>query len=197
MLPELLKNKMIAHFRGIDIDKNGFVELEDLERIADNFAKIRGWKADSPEYKNLHSTFVYMWEKYWVSADLNKDNKVSLDEFLKSCTTQFALDNESSVPAWAEWVKDLFPIIDRDGDNKIGQSEYNEFLIAYEFNADGYEEIFQALDANGDGYISLEEFSQLLKEYIGVNPEAAGNLLFGYYWYRESFNTVQLSLKVM
>lgn len=181
MIPELLKKKMTAYFRGIDVDKNGFVELEDYERIANNFAEIGGWKADSPEYEHLHSRFVYLWEKYWVSADLNKDSKVSLDEFLKSCTTQFALDYESSVAAWAESMKDLFAIIDRDGDNEIGPEEYKEFLIAFGFNAGGYEEIFQGLDANGDGYISQEEFLQLIKEYTGVEPEAAGNLFFGYY----------------
>ncbi|MUG99460.1 EF-hand domain-containing protein [Scytonema sp. UIC 10036] len=178
---ELLKNKLTAFFRGVDVDKNGFVERSDYEKITNNFADLRGWKPGSPDYENLQNRVLFLWEKYWVSVDLNKDSKVSLDEFLESCTTQFAVDNDSSTAAWFESMTALFDVIDMNGDEKIGPEEYKQFLKAFGFNVNGYEEIFQRLDANGDGYISKEEYLQLLEEFCGVDPEAAGNWFFGSY----------------
>lgn len=181
MITELLKNKLTAFFRAVDVDKNGFVEREDYDKITNNFASIRGWEPGSPDYENLHNKLIFMWENYWVSADINKDNKVSLDEFLESCNTQFIVDNDSSVAAWQQSMAVLFDVIDINGDERIAPEEYKQFLMAYGFNVSGYEEIFQRLDTNGDGYISKKEYLHLLEEYCGVNPEAAGNWFFGFY----------------
>ncbi|NMG05497.1 EF-hand domain-containing protein [Brasilonema sp. UFV-L1] len=181
MIDELLKKKWIAFFQAVDADKNGFIEREDYEKITARFAAIRDWKPGSPEYENLHNKLIFLWEKYWVCADLNQDNKISLDEFLETCRRQFAVDYASEEAAWEQSMPALFDVIDIDGDEKIDLEEYKQFLTAYGFNVSGYEEIFQRLDANGDGYISKEEYLQLIKEYCGVDPEAAGNWFFGYY----------------
>ncbi|KYC38131.1 hypothetical protein WA1_37920 [Scytonema hofmannii PCC 7110] len=181
MVSELLKKKLTVLFRGLDVDKNGFVEREDFARIASNFARIRGWETGSSDYENLHNQVISMWEDYWIDADLNKDNKVSLDEFIESYSKQYVVDNDSSAAAWQEPMATLFEVIDINGDKKIALEEYKQLLTAFGFNASGYEEIFQHLDTNGDGYISKQEYLQLIKEYCGENPEATGNLFYGYY----------------
>ncbi|KYC38130.1 hypothetical protein WA1_37915 [Scytonema hofmannii PCC 7110] len=180
MIRELLKKKLIAHFQGIDVAQNGFVEREDIDRITSNFARIRGWKPGSSDYEKLHNHLIFLWENYWLNTDLNKDNKVSLNEFLESCNQQFVVDNDTSA-AWEQSMAALFDVIDMNGDEKIALEEYKQFLTAYGFNTSGYEEIFHKLDINGDGYISKQEYLQLIKEYCGENPEATGNLFFGYY----------------
>ncbi|BAZ53245.1 calcium-binding EF-hand-containing protein [Nostoc sp. NIES-4103] len=181
MISELLKNKLAVFFQAIDVDKSGFVELEDFDHITANFARIRGWEPGSSDYEQLRNQLLLLWENYWLSADLNKDNKIHLDEFLENCNKQFIVDNDSSAAAWEQSMVTLFNIIDIDGDEKIALEEYKQFLTAYGLNTSGYEEIFQKLDVNGDGYISKQEYLQLIKEYCGDNPEAPGNLLFGYY----------------
>ncbi|MCP6759694.1 MAG: EF-hand domain-containing protein [Fischerella sp. CENA71] len=181
MISELLKRKLAVLFQGLDVDKNGFVEREDFDQITSNLAQIRGWEPSSPDYENLHNQLLLMWEQYWIDADLDKDNKVSLDEFVESYSKQFAVDSDSSVAAWEQPMATLFDVIDINGDKKIGLEEYKQLLTAFGFNTSGYEEIFQQLDTNGDGYISKQEYLQLIKEYCGENPEATGNLFYGYY----------------
>ena len=181
MVSELLKKKLTVLFRSIDVDKNGFVERKDFDQIASNFARIRGWESGSYDYENLHNQVISMWENYWINADINQDNRVSLDEFFESCNQQFVADNNSSAAAWEQPMAALFDVIDINGDEKIALEEYKQFLTAYDFNTSGYEEIFQKLDVNGDGYISKQEYLQLIKEFCGENPEATGNLFYGYY----------------
>jgi juvenile hormone diol kinase len=180
MVSELIKKKLTVFFRGLDVDKNGFVELEDFDQIASNFARLRGWEPGSSDYENLHNQVISIWKNYWINADINQDNKVSLDEYLESCNQQFVADNDSSA-AWEQPMAALFDVIDINGNEQISLEEYKQLLTAFGFNASGYEEIFQKLDVNGDGYISKQEYLQLLKEFCGENPEATGNLFFGYY----------------
>ena len=122
-----------------------------------------------------------MWEDYWINADIDKDNKVSLDEWIESYSKQYAVDQDSSTAAWQEPMATLFEVIDIDDDEQISVEEYKQLLTAFGFNASGYEEIFQKLDTNGDGYIFKQEYLQLIKEFCGENPEATGNLFYGYY----------------
>ncbi|RCJ23178.1 hypothetical protein A6S26_01070 [Nostoc sp. ATCC 43529] len=181
MVSELIKKKLTIFFGGLDVDKNGFVEPEDFDQIASNFARIRGLEPGSSDYENLHNQVISIWKNYWINADLNQDNKVSLDEYLEICNQQFVADNDSSAAAWEQPMEALFEVIDIDNDEKIALEEYKQLIAAFGFNASGYEEIFQKLDANGDGYIDKQEYLQLLKEFCGENPEAPGNLFFGYY----------------
>jgi len=181
VISELLVKKLTVLFRGLDVDKNGVVERDDFGKIASNLARIRGWEPGSPDYENLHNQLLLMWDKYWIYADLNQDNKVSLDEFVESYSKQYAVDKDSSVSAWEQPMATLFDVIDINGDEKIALEEYKQLLTAFGFDASGYEEIFQRLDTNGDGYISKQEYLQLIKEFCGENPEAIGNLFYGYY----------------
>ncbi|MBH8560800.1 EF-hand domain-containing protein [Nostoc sp. CENA67] len=178
---ELLNKKMAVLFQGLDVDKNGFVDREDFDQITANFARIRGWEPGSSDYENLHNQLISMWEDYWINADIDKDNKVSLDEWIESYSQQYAVDQGSSAAAWQKPMATLFEVIDIDGDEKIAVEEYKQLLTAFGFNASGYEEIFQKLDTNGDGYIFKQEYLQLIKEFCGENPEATGNLFYGYY----------------
>ena len=178
---ELLNKKMAVLFQGLDVDKNGVVDREDFDQITANFARIRGWEPGSSDYENLHHQLISMWEDYWINADIDKDNKVSLDEWIESYSKQYAVDQDSSAAAWQEPMATLFEVIDIDDDEKIAVEEYKQLLTAFGFNASGYEEIFQKLDTNGDGYIFKQEYLQLIKEFCGENPEATGNLFYGYY----------------
>ncbi|QSJ16312.1 EF-hand domain-containing protein [Nostoc sp. UHCC 0702] len=178
---ELIKKKLTVFFRGLDVDKNGFVEPEDFDQITANFARIRGWEPGSSDYENLHNQVISVWKNYWINADINQDNKVSFDEYLETCNQQFVADNDSSAAAWEQPMAALFDVIDINGNEQIALEEYKQLLTAFGFNASGYEEIFQKLDVNGDGYISKQEYLQLLKEFCSENPEATGNLFFGYY----------------
>lgn len=181
MVSELLKKKLTVLFRGLDVDKNGFVEREDFDKITSNLAQIRGWETGSSDYENLHNHLISMWENYWIDADINKDNKVSLDEWIENYSTQFVVDTDSSGAAWEQPMAVLFDVIDINSDEKIALEEYKQLLTAFGFDASGYEEIFPQLDVNGDGYISKQEYLQLIKEFCGENPEATGNLFYGYY----------------
>lgn len=60
-------------------------------------------------------------------------------------------------------LKDLFSLIDGNGDGKITKSEFESALGAGGTNTANADSVFGKLDSNGDGNVSLDELSSALK----------------------------------
>jgi EF-hand domain pair len=60
-------------------------------------------------------------------------------------------------------LKDLFSLIDENGDGKITKSEFEDVLGAGGTNLAKADDVFGKLDANGDDAVSLDEISSALK----------------------------------
>jgi hypothetical protein len=60
-------------------------------------------------------------------------------------------------------LKDLFALIDGDGDGKITKSEFEDALGAGDTNLAQADSVFGKLDKDGDGSVSLKELASALK----------------------------------
>ncbi|MFN6563902.1 MAG: hypothetical protein RMY28_029480 [Nostoc sp. ChiSLP01] len=78
-------------------DNSGLIGLADFERIAKKVEEFRGGKSDSSKIKDLSSKFSYFWIRLKDEIDKNRDNKVSLDEWLKYYET-ILNDPQRSIP---------------------------------------------------------------------------------------------------
>lgn len=180
MLSETMKKKLTNHFQFRDLDKDEFVERSDWEQCAQNLAKIRAWQPGSAEYEDIVARHVQIWTNFWEPADLDKDGKVSLEEYLQLADTQrkkgFALELVSQL------FGAIFDVIDLDGDRKITQEDYKLYFKAWEMPETVAEQAFSGLDLSGDGQLSRGIFIQFGSNfYIADEPNVPGNLLFGPY----------------
>ena len=186
MLGEFQKQKLTKIFRLWDTDQNGFLEHDDWVRISHRRAELAGVGPDTPEYQNLRSLHTGVWETLRKYADTNRDERVSLDEFLTFLDKQISGVREVSFEALPDVIRVLLEVVvisaDRDHDGKITADDYAVFLSGWsgqDVTADAKAR-FQRDDRDGDGYISVEETKQRVAEFVLSNDlEVPGISLFG------------------
>ncbi len=178
MLTDLQKRKLAVLFHANDANRDGFLEQEDFERIADLYAQPRGWQPGSPGYDSLHATFLGIWQGLRESAHPARADRVTLDEMLASFDRLF----ESGSDVVAQWSDLVCSTLDADGDGKLGVAEYRQLLATASLDAHVADQTFPRLDLNSDGYITKEELNQLFDEFfLSDDPNAPGNWLWGPY----------------
>eukprot|EP00062_Callorhinchus_milii_P025435 gi/632986418/ref/XP_007910227.1/ PREDICTED: reticulocalbin-3 isoform X2 [Callorhinchus milii] len=146
----------------IDKNKDGFVTHEELVE----------W------IKRTQNRFIdENVKKHWKEYDLNKDDKVSWEEY-KNTTYGYYKENEefNDVDDKASYVKmqsrdeRRFKMADKDGDLIATREEFTAFLHPEEFDYMKdviVTETMEDIDRNGDGFVDMDEFI-----YDMYNPEA-------------------------
>lgn len=181
MLSDVMKKKLTTHFRLMDLDGDGYVELEDWEQGARNLAQIREWAPESDEYKALLAKHENIWNSFWKPADTDEDGKVTLTEYLALADHQRTQDFFTQDVVLSLFGA-IFDTIDRDDDGKITTADYQRYFAAWGLEANRAKVAFSEMDINNDGLIARYMFIQLgLNFYLSDDPEDKGNWLFGSY----------------
>lgn len=176
MASDLIKRKITVLFRADDMDKDGFIERSDLQKVADAYSEIRGWEPGSDGYERIHGLFEGFWEGFRDAVDADRDGKASLDETIEGVGRMFEANPEAALQS----AQIVFDTLDADGSGKISIAEYRQLLSTTPADPAVADEIFPRLDTNGDGTISREEFQQLFVEFFtSEDPDAPGNWLWG------------------
>ncbi len=186
MLGELQKEKLMKVFRIWDTDNNGFLEREDWVRIQERHAAALGLGPETPEYQAMGALFNGIWEVLRASADKDRDQRISPDEFLTYAEGVYGDVTEIGYQHIPERERAMFDAIlqwaDQDRAGKISFDDYSTWLAAWLGGdvRDRAKQAFQRLDMNGDGYISDDELRSIIAEFVLSNdPAAPGNSLFG------------------
>lgn len=182
MLSDIMQKKLSRHFYFRDLDKDGFVERSDWEQCALNVAAIRGWQAGSPDYEALMARHLEMWALFWQPADLDQDDKVSLDEYLHLAETQRKKGFKYEMKVVVTLFAAIFDTVDLDADGEISLTEYEQFFQAWGMTVALAREAYDSLDLNADLRLSRDAFLQYgVNFYVNDEPNVAGNLIFGPY----------------
>jgi len=175
MVSELRKNKLNYVFDTFfDVNKDGSIEKNDFELAIDNIAKIRNYQKDDANYKDVSERFLNIWDKLRVSADTNKDNVVSREEWLTMWTE----------PLNDEWKKlymnFMFRLQDTSGDGSIDEAEFTNVCQTFGIPAPESKAAFDKISNAGKVDIDIKIYENLWKDYFGSDDAAAaGNSLFG------------------
>jgi juvenile hormone diol kinase len=180
MLSEFQKRKLALRFYMLDTSKDGIVELADFEHHGQKLAELRGIQPGSTEYEKILSASVASWETFWKPADADGDNKVTLEEYLKSADILIAANTGEETKFRVD--KGCFDSVDIDGNGEITLKEYTIYLKSLGRSEEDAKIAFSKIDTNGDGKLSRDEFSIALYEYHASNdPQAPANWFFGSY----------------
>jgi Ca2+-binding EF-hand superfamily protein len=175
MASELQRRKTALVFGAMDVDEDGFLTREDFAALAARWTDNRGLAPDSAEAARLSAIMMGWWATLLAASDVDRDEKVTLDEVL------LVVDRlaEDTRPV-ATTATAMFEAVDANGDGRISAAEYRELVETWNGRPTDTDEVFALLDLDGDGHLSLAEFVELWTEFwAGDNPNAAGTWVFG------------------
>jgi Ca2+-binding EF-hand superfamily protein len=175
MSSDFQRRKVAGVFSAMDVDGDGFLTERDFRALTERWTGIRGWATGTAGHEQLSAVMMGWWQTLLAASDLDRDNKVSLDEVL------LVVDGLNAQPQAVTGTADaMFDAVDENADGRISAAEYQQAIEAWTGRATDVDDIFPVLDLNGDGHLSREEFAQLWLEFwAGDNPAAPGSLVFG------------------
>jgi Ca2+-binding EF-hand superfamily protein len=175
MSSELQRRKVSQVFHAMDVNGDGFLEQSDFEALTARWTTNRGLAPGSAAQIQLTAIMMGWWETLLAASDLNRDNKVTLDEVL--LVVDRLGDQEGAVTATASA---MFDAIDENGDGSISDGEYRRLIETWNGQPTDTADVFPLLDLDGDGGISRQEFIVHWTEFwAGNDPSAPGTWIFG------------------
>jgi Ca2+-binding EF-hand superfamily protein len=181
MLTEFQKRKLTAMFHGQDGDHDGFLDQDDYEQYTKGICEIQNFLPGSAEYEALHAQNMAVWEQVRQVADQDGDNRVSLEEFLRSYDITLN-DEKLSDQLVRQYARSVMAVWDRDGNGRLSGVELVTLLGCYGVEGEAAREAFRHLDRDGSGYLTVEGLMERIEEfYRSEDPDAPGNWLFGPY----------------
>ncbi|CAH1793482.1 unnamed protein product [Owenia fusiformis] len=168
----------------LDQDKNGIVEKRDFDLHVKHILSLAKWTEGSPMWVRCNDLFGTLWNEIKSLADANKDDKITIDEWLnafeKICTQLKARTME--IPPWyRDWLNLYFDVLDRLG-NSDGWVSIEEFKTYFrtvlKFPDDLTEQCYN--DITYDGRIAMDRdfwSTMILQYYLSTDMNSAGNIV--------------------
>lgn len=175
MATDFQRCKISGVFHAMDADGDGYLEEADFEVLTGRWTAIRGWDAGSAGHERLTAIMMGWWDALLAASDLDRDDKVTLDEVMLVVDRLGAMSDAVTATAAA-----MFDAIDENGDGRISAAEYRQLIEAWSGRETDTDEIFPLLDLDGDGHLSAAEFTELWTEFwAGDDPASPGTWVFG------------------
>lgn len=179
MLTDAQRTKIPKLFAMYDANGDGLLKREDMQRAFEGLMQAGGWNADSAEYKLFGDRFMSRWNRMRAVADANRDDIVTLDEYLTYWDKM--LGQEGGYEQDVRGIGDIaFIVFDRDQDGFITLDEYRRFYRAVGLDPGYANTVYAKLGWNDERKISKDEYLQLIRDFFfSEDKEAAGNWFFG------------------
>jgi len=181
MLTELQKRKLTKFFSMYDNRCDGVLICQDFESLIKKIANLKNLGLRSPKYYALQDQLMRKWNDLQNEADVNRDQKVSLEEWLNYYSSVLS-DKERYHQTLRSLKATMFDAFDDDNNGKISQQEWAQLLSVYNISPVYAELVFPQLDANHDGFLTKDEMLHLIYDFFySDDPTAIANSMFGPY----------------
>ncbi|MEQ9671662.1 EF-hand domain-containing protein [Coleofasciculus sp. G2-EDA-02] len=177
-LSEFLKKKTSLAFNKYDISNDGVLTVSDFEEIAQKVAQKLGVDSGSPEHDKITAAYRAIWDGYFKPADVDGNNKVVLEEYIKAC--ERFIESPNAIEIGMDLNKMLYDAIDLDGSGSIDEKEFSVFLTTIGSSEANAKIAFSHIDTDKNGLISREEFAQNLYDYhTSEDTQSPANWFYG------------------
>ncbi len=173
------QRKTALAFYRWDQNKDGLVRADDIAQWAQGVAAHLNLAQGSPEYTQITDAYRLVWEFWFKPFDKDHDDAVTLDDWLDA---RVAFQDPQAYAQSVQANQELFDLLDRDADGRIGPDEYAAFVTPVGASDQEVRTAFSQLDRDGDGFIERDEFATDLAAYFqSDDPTERGNWIFGAY----------------
>ena len=179
MANEYLKNELWVHrmqeaFTLLDVNKNGYLELEDFEISTRNLQ--REAKAGDALVDNLRKAV----HEFCAGFGLKKGMKLTKDEWLPKFSafvvSECARKQRGEEPLLFKVNNAEFDIVDTNRDGFVTLEEYRVLVKAWNYDPDTADETFKLMDTNKNNKLERAELNEYdFKFWYGLDdPETKG-----------------------
>ncbi|CAL8137938.1 unnamed protein product [Orchesella dallaii] len=175
-LSEFRRRKLYFIFdRFFDVNHSGTIEKKDFELAVEQICRIRGWSKGDTKYVETSKNFLEIWDALRSSADANKDDQVSRDEWC-----QLWSDEAASEDWQRAYMRFMFNLQDTSGDGCIDLDEFTSVCTSFGINADESRRAFDTISQNGKVKVDMGYYSVLWKEFFySDDAKSTGTCIFG------------------
>ncbi|MFI6497066.1 EF-hand domain-containing protein [Nonomuraea typhae] len=179
MAIDLRNHKLDRAFEHIDVSGTGEIERADLLGLGARILVGFGESPTSAAGTRLVDSFDGIWAALSQALDRDRDTRMSREDFHRAMATAF-IEGEGFDTVFRPAIQVVAELCDADGDGLIGPGEFRTMLSAFGTAYDDVDEAFDRLDRSGRGVLAVTELVEAARQYyVGDDPHASGNWLFG------------------
>ena len=133
-------------------------------------ATLRGQAPDSEAVVTMREGLRVLWDQLLMAADSDHDGRVSRAEWRGFCVGITEVVRQTAAAGGeyplTSWIRALYALIDADGDGRITQEEYANWLSVLGLADDtDIPAAFAGFDTDANGTLSWEEFATASQQY--------------------------------
>ena len=184
MANDFLKNPLWVHrvqeaFSLVDLNKNGYIELDDWDLWVRNMERVTNFKADPVLIDKLREVM----HEYCAGFKVKKGTRVMKDQFVVNfavfAASERAKKKRGEEPLLFKLNNAYFDVVDANHDGCVTLEEYRKVTIACNFDPSTADETFKLIDLNRNNKVERKELNEFeFKFWFEVDdPETVG--MFG------------------
>lgn len=182
MTNALLDRKLDRAFTHLDVNEDQVIDEHDIIGLGSRLLSALGEPATSPKATQVMGGLVDFWQELFTELDLDRDGKVTPEEYKQGMTRLYADGGEAYDKSFRPMVQAMLLVVDTDGDGRISPEEFHKAQLAFDtkLGREDTDALFTRIDKDHDGFLSVDELLGAVREYYtGDDEDAPGNLLFG------------------
>lgn len=177
---DIQKLKAYNLYLALDVDNNGYLELADVDALAERLAKLMDKKPDASINAMLRASLHDYWREITQFVDRNADGRISREEFLSFCS---AIEDDLSGPAGdavQAMAHVIFTAYDQNRSGTLSEREFLQFTRAHGLLDSVSSAGFRLIDRDQSGHISKEEWLRFLRDvFVSRKLNDASAVVFG------------------
>ncbi|MEM6812878.1 MAG: EF-hand domain-containing protein [Bacteroidota bacterium] len=180
MATEFQKQKLSYFFHILDLNKNGYIQLEDFLEMVDKVCAIMNYEEGGNERKRLTNKAIRFFNS--LVRDIESVDPLQISE--KEWVTFF--DNEvqkreDMIVEYKEIVFNfMFDFFDHNRDGYISRKEYEDFYRIFNIDKNALDEAFPKLVSRDNFKLHRYDLMDAIEDFFtSDDKEDAGNWVFG------------------
>ena len=167
-----LLRKMKTRFERMDIDKNGYLSIEDYQELARRF--IEYGKLSGEDEQRIHKAM----QDVCTMIGMKEGVKIMREEYMTGVFEMF--QDEKKIKGLKEILSQMFNVVDGNGDGVISPQEFRLYFKIMGIDESSAQISFDVIDTDSDGMITRDEFVVAgMDFFISVDETSLGTLFFG------------------
>ena len=164
-----LVRKLKTRFERMDIDKNGYISIEDYQELVRRFVEYG--KLSGEDEQRIRKAM----QDVCTNIGLKEGVKIMREQFL---TDFLKLIENGEVNG--DTISEMFDVVDTNGDGVISPREFHDYFKIMGVDESSAQASFDAIDTDHNGIITRDEFAAAgLDFFTGVDETSGGTLFFG------------------